>query len=245
MQDYQPHNLLLKNRNILITGAGSGIGQAVAKAFAAHGATVILLGRKKKKLEETYDAIESAGGPMPAMMPFDLEKAPTADYYALGETLLDEFGVLHGLVHCAAQLSLLSRVDDYDVETWNKVIQVNLTAPFILTQACLPLLRKADDASVIFTSDRIGRKGKAYWGAYAVSKSGIEGLMETLADELENSQIRVNSVAPGPTQTALRAWAFPGEDPRSLPEPETRILNYLYLAGPDSSGITGQRFDSE
>lgn len=244
MSDYQPANDLLNGRTILVTGAGSGIGQAVAKAFASHGATVVLLGRTEKKLEETYDAIMGAGGPTPAIIQFDLEKAPSEDYYRLGETLFGEFGALHGLVHCAAKLSLLSRIDDYDVETWNKVIQVNLTAPFILTQACLPLLRRADDASIIFTSDRIGRKGKAYWGAYGVSKSGIEGLMETLADELENSQIRVNSIAPGPTQTALRAWAFPGEDPSKLPEPESRTAPYLYLAGPDSKGVNGQRHEA-
>jgi NAD(P)-dependent dehydrogenase (short-subunit alcohol dehydrogenase family) len=244
MPDYQPQKDLLASRNILVTGAGSGIGQAVAKAYATHGATVILLGRTEKKLEETYDAIESSGGPTPALIAFDLEKAPTEDYYKLGETLYSEFGTLHGLVHCAAKLSLLSRVDDYDVETWNRVIQVNLTAPFILTQACLPLLRQADDASIIFTSDKVGRAGKAYWGAYGVAKAGIEGLMETLADELENSQIRVNSIAPGPTQTALRAWAFPGEDPRSLPRPQSRVTNYLYLMGPDSRGVSGQRFEA-
>lgn len=245
MPDYQPPKDLLKSHNILVTGAGSGIGQAVAKAYAEHGATVILLGRTQKKLEVTYDAIESAGWPTPALIAFDLEKAPVEDYYKLGETLLDEFGVLHGLVHCAAQLPLLSRIDDYDVKTWNKVIQVNLTAPFILTQACLPLLRKSDDASIIFTSDDIGRKGKAYWGGYTVSKAGIEGLMETLADELERSQIRVNSVAPGPTRTALRTWAFPGEDPKTHPLPEARISTYLYLAGPDSTGITGKRFNCD
>lgn len=243
MQDYQPSKDLLKDRNILVTGAGSGIGQAVAKAYAEHGATVILLGRTQKKLEKTYDAIESAGWPTPALIAFDLEKAPARDFYALGETLLKEFGLLNGLVHCAATLSLLSRIDDYDVKTWNKVIQVNLTAPFILTQACLPLLRMADDASIIFTSDHIGRKGKAYWGAYGVAKSGIEGLMETLADELENSAIRVNSIAPGPTRTSLRAWAFPGEDPQSIPSPESRVMNYLYLAGPDSRDLTGRKFE--
>jgi NAD(P)-dependent dehydrogenase (short-subunit alcohol dehydrogenase family) len=245
MPDYQPPKDLLKSRNILVTGAGSGIGQAVAKAYAEHGATVILLGRKQKKLEKTYDAIESAGWPTPALIAFDLEKAPVEDYYKLGDTLLSEFGTLHGLVHCAAELSLLSRIDDYDVTTWNRGIQVNLTAPFVLTQACLPLLRKSDDASIIFTSDQIGRKGKAYWGAYGVAKSGIEGLMETLADELENSQIRVNSIAPGATQSALRTWAFPGEDPSSLPRPESRVMNYLYLMGSDSRGVTGQRFEAD
>lgn len=244
MQDYQPTENLLEGRNILVTGAGSGIGQAVAKSFAAHGATVILLGRTQQKIAETYDAIESAGGPTPALITFDLEKAPVDDYYKLGGTLLNEFGALHGLVHCAAKLSLLSRIDDYDAETWNKVMQVNLTAAYLLTQSCLPLLRRAEDASIIFTSDQIGRRGKAYWGAYGISKSAIEGLMETLADELENSHIRVNSIAPGPTRTALRAWAFPGEDPSTLPTPDTRVCDYLYLMGADSAQVSGQRFDS-
>jgi NAD(P)-dependent dehydrogenase (short-subunit alcohol dehydrogenase family) len=240
MQNYHPSKSLLKARNILVTGAGSGIGQAAAKAFAAHGATVILLGRHEGRLEETYDAIDAAGGPTPAMISFDLEKAPAKDYYALGESLFEEFGVLHGLLHNAAQLALLSRVDDYDIETWQKVLQVNLTAPFLLTQACLPLLRKAEDASILFTSDERGRKGKAYWGAYGVSKFGIEGLMQTLADELENSHIRVNSIAPCPTRTSLRAWAYPGENPLTHPLPDSLMGSYLYLMGPDSKELNGE-----
>ncbi|MCU7916979.1 MAG: YciK family oxidoreductase [Candidatus Thiodiazotropha sp. (ex Epidulcina cf. delphinae)] len=240
MHDYRPDKDILKERVILVTGAGSGIGQAAAKAFAEHGATVVLLGRNERRLEETYDAIETAGSPTPILIPFDLEKAPASDYYALGESLYQEFGQLHGLLHNAAQLALLSRIDDFDPETWNKVIQVNLTAAFLLTQACLPLLRRSDDASIIFTSDQVGRKGKAYWGAYGVSKFGLEGLMQTLADELEESQIRVNSIAPGPTQTALRAWAYPGEDPSRLPLPESIVGNYLYLMGPDSQNVNGQ-----
>ncbi|MCU7804503.1 MAG: YciK family oxidoreductase [Candidatus Thiodiazotropha sp. (ex Lucinoma annulata)] len=245
MQENHPEKELLKERIILVTGAGSGIGQAAAKAFAEHGATVVLLGRNERKLEATYDLIEAAGWPTPALIPFDLEKAPVDDYYALGESLYHEFGQLHGLLHNAAQLALLSRIDDFDPETWNKVIQVNLTAAFMLTQACLPLLRKADDASIIFTSDQLGRKGKAYWGAYGVSKFAIEGLMQTLAHELEDSQIRVNSIAPGPTQTALRAWAYPGEDPSTLPLPESIMANYLYLMGPDSKKTNGQALSAQ
>ena len=245
MHDYQPGKTLLSNRTIMVTGAGSGIGQAAAKAFAAHGATVVLLGRHEGRLEETYDAIESAGSPTPAIIAFDLEKAPANDYYALGESLYEEFGKLHGLLHNAAQLALLSRIDDYDHETWQKVIQVNLTAPFLLTQACLPLLRKAEDASILFTSDQRGRKGKAYWGAYGVSKFGIEGLMQTLADELENSNIRVNSIAPGPTRTSLRAWAYPGENPLSHPLPESLMSSYLYLMGPDSLQVNGQALTAQ
>jgi NAD(P)-dependent dehydrogenase (short-subunit alcohol dehydrogenase family) len=245
MQDYKPDKDLLRERIILVTGAGSGIGQAAAKAFAEHGATVVLLGRHQGRLEKTYDAIEAAGSPTPALIPFDLEKAPTEDYYALGETLYQEFGQLHGLLHNAAKLALLSRIDDFDPETWNSVIQVNLNAAFLLTQACLPLLRRADDASILFTSDQVGRKGRAYWGAYGVSKFAIEGLMQTLADELENSQIRVNSIAPGPTQTAMRAWAYPGENPASLPLPEQIMQNYLYLMGPDSKDIHGKALAAE
>ncbi|MCU7847598.1 MAG: YciK family oxidoreductase [Candidatus Thiodiazotropha sp. (ex Lucinoma kastoroae)] len=245
MQENHPEKELLKERIILVTGAGSGIGQAAAKAFAEHGATVVLLGRNERKLEATYDLIEAAGGPTPALIPFDLEKAPVDDYYALGESLYQDFGQLHGLLHNAAQLALLSRIDDFDPETWNKVIQVNLTAAFMLTQACLPLLRKAADASIIFTSDRLGRKGKAYWGAYGVSKFAIEGLMQTLAHELEDSQIRVNSIAPGPTQTTMRAWAYPGEDPSTLPLPESIMANYLYLMGPDSKKTNGQALSAQ
>jgi NAD(P)-dependent dehydrogenase (short-subunit alcohol dehydrogenase family) len=240
MQDYNPDKNILKDRVIMVTGAGSGIGQAAAKSFAQHGATVVLLGRNEPRLEKTYDQIDAAGCPTPALIPFDLEKAPKEDYYALGESLYQEFGQLNGLLHNAAKLALMSRIDDYDPETWNSVIQVNLNAAFLLTQACLPLLRRADDASIIFTSDQVGRKGRAYWGAYGVSKFAIEGLMQTLADELENSQIRVNSIAPGPTQTALRAWAYPGEDPTTLPLPEDIMSNYLYLMGPDSKAINGQ-----
>ncbi len=245
MHDYTPGANLLKDRIILVTGAGSGLGQSAAKTFARYGATVVLLGRTLSKLEETYDAIEASGGTQPAIIPLNLESATQQDYYSLSETLYNEFGRLDGLLHNAAQLALLSRIDDYDLETWNKVLQVNLTAPFILTQACLPLLRQAEDASIIFTSDTVGRTGKAYWGGYGVSKFGIEGLMQILAQELESSQIRVNSLNPGPVRTKLRALAYPGEDPASVPEPDSIMNLYLYLMGPDGKGENGRAFDAQ
>lgn len=245
MHDYTPGANLLKDRIILVTGAGSGLGQSAAKTFARYGATVVLLGRTLSKLEETYDAIEASGGTQPAIIPLNLESATQQDYYSLSETLYNEFGRLDGLLHNAAQLALLSRIDDYDLETWNKVLQVNLTAPFILTQACLPLLRQAEDASIIFTSDTVGRTGKAYWGGYGVSKFGIEGLMQILAQELESSQIRVNSLNPGPVRSKLRALAYPGEDPASVPEPDSIMNLYLYLMGPDGKGENGRAFDAQ
>jgi NAD(P)-dependent dehydrogenase (short-subunit alcohol dehydrogenase family) len=246
MIDYQPDKNLLQGRTILVTGAGSGIGRTISESLAAHGATVVLLGRTLSKLEQVYDAIEAAGGPQPAIYPMNLEGATPQHYQELKEKLDEEFGSLEGLLHNAAELLMLSRIDDYDVHNWYKIQQVNLNAPFLLTQACLPLLRKAQDASVLFTSDHVGRRGKAYWGAYGVSKFGIEGLMQILAEETrDNSNIRVNSVAPGPTRTNMRTLAYPGEDPASVKPPEDLIPLYLWLLGPDSKGTTGRAFDAE
>ena len=244
METYNPPANLLKERVILVTGAGSGIGRAAAQAFAAHGASVILLGRNLRHLEETYDLIEEAGGPKPAIMPMNLESATEHELNGMAVTIGQEFGRLDGILHNAAKLAMLSRIDDYDLETWNEVLRVNLTAPFLITRACLPLLRASEDASILFTSDRIGRKGKAYWGAYGVSKFGLEGLMQILSEELEDSSIRVNSIAPCPTRTSLRAYAYPAEDPNTLPEPATLLRSYLYLMGPDSKGVNGQAFEA-
>lgn len=246
MRDYQAPKDLLSGRTILVTGAGDGIGRSAALAFAAHGATVVLLGRTIAKLEAVYDAIEAAGGLQPAIYPMNLEGATERDYLELAKTLEQEFGSLEGLLHNAAQLKLLSRVDDYDAETWYQVLQVNLNAPFMLTQACLPLLRNAEDASLVFTTDQLGRRAKAYWGAYAVSKFGLEGLMQVLAEETRgSSNIRVNSVAPGPTRTNLRAQAYPGEDPRTVKPADQLMPLYLWLMSADSIGTTGQALNGD
>lgn len=246
MRNYEPPKDLLAGRTILVTGAGDGIGRAASIAFATHGATVILLGRTTAKLESVYDAIEEAGGEQAAIYPLNLEGATDKDYYDLAQTIEQEFGVLDGLLHNAAQMRLLSRIDDYDAQTWFQVMQVNLNGPFMLTQACLPLLRKADDASIVFTSDTVGRKAKAYWGAYAVSKYGIEGLAKVLAEETDESpNFRVNTIDPGPTRTTLRATAYPGEDPMTNKPPEELMPFYLWLMGPDSRGVTGQALDAE
>lgn len=243
MLDYRPPKDLLAGRIILVTGAGDGIGRAAAISFAAHGATLVLLGRTMKKLEQTYDAIEEAGGPQPAILPLSLETATPQSYHELAATLETEFGRLDGLLHNAAEFPYFSRIEDYDPETWNRVLQVNLNAPFLLTQACLPLLRRSTDASLIFTSVQSAHRGKVFMGAYGVSKFALDGLMQILAAETDATQLRVNSIAPCPTRTSLRAQVYPGEDADTLPTPESLMPTYLYLMGPDSRGIRGRIFE--
>lgn len=241
MQDYVPRPDLLTDRIILVTGAAEGIGRAVARACARHGATVILSGADEARLETVYDDIETDGAPQPASLPLDLEQADEQLYLGVASTIGDEFGRLDGLVHCATYIPFLSRVDDYDAKEWERVLRINLTAPFLLTQACMPLLRAADDASVVFTSDRVGRKGLAYWGAYGAAAFGIEGLMQTLAEETrDSSNIRANSLDPGAVRSAQRRQLYPGEDPNGLPTPDSVTPDYLWLLGPDSRGTTGQ-----
>jgi NAD(P)-dependent dehydrogenase (short-subunit alcohol dehydrogenase family) len=245
-RSYQPAPGSHAGRVIVVTGAGSGIGRAVAIALAAQGATVGLLGRTPRKLEAVYDEIVAAGGPKPALLPFNLETAAAPEYDALQEALRQEFGRLDGLAHVAGILGALAPIDHYDVPVWCRVLHVNLTAPFILTQSCLPLLRLADDASVVFTSSSVGRRGRAYWGAYAASKFGLEGLMQVLAHELEGTtRIRSNSVNPGGVRTQMRLQAYPAENRDALPEAESVVAPFLYLLGPDSVGVNGQAFDCQ
>ncbi len=241
MLDYTPSNTLLTDRIILVTGAGDGIGKAAAKSFAAHGATVVLLGRTTAKLEAVYDEIEQAGHPQPAIYPMNLEGATPNDYENLAQVLIKNFGKLDGLLHNAGILGSLTPIEHYNVDQWYKIMQVNLNAPFLLTKACLKVMKQSTDASIIFTSANVGRTGKAYWGAYSAAYFGIEGLMQVLADELEiNTKIRVNSIDPGAVQTKIRTDNYPGEDPNILPLPADIMSLYLYLIGPDSIKVSGQ-----
>lgn len=237
---------LLAGRNVLVTGAASGIGRAAAIAFAAHGATVALLDYRRAPLEEVYDAIERRGAPRPAILEFDLARADPPAYAAAAYTLEREFGRLDGLLHNAAQLGVLAPIEHYDAAAWTTVLQVNLTAAFLLTRACLPLLKRAADASIVFTTADVGRRGRAYWGAYGAACFALEGLAQILADEVAaNTRIRVNTLDPGPVRTALRAEAYPGEDPLQHPAAEAIMSVYLYLMGPDSRGISGRAFTAE
>ena len=243
---YKPRGDLLKDRVILITGAGDGIGRAAALSFANHGATVGLLGRTLKKLEVLYDEIVSAGYPMPSIAVIDLAKAQGPDYFELAERIDKDYGRLDGLLHNAGILGELCPIEQYDIGLWAEVMHVNLTVPFVLTQVLTPQLKKSADASVVFTSSGVGRTGRAFWGAYAVSKFGIEGLSQVMADETrEAGRIRVNCINPGRTRTAMRRKAYPAEDANTLSAPEQILAAYLYLMGPESQGVTGQSFDAQ
>ncbi|PYC27605.1 YciK family oxidoreductase [Aquipseudomonas alcaligenes] len=246
MFDYSARPDLLQGRVILVTGAGRGIGAAAAKTFAAHGATVLLLGKSEENLNQVYDQIEAAGHPQPVVIPFNLETALPHQYDELAATVEAEFGRLDGLLHNAAIVGPRTPLEQLSGDNFMRVMQVNVNAMFMLTSTLLPLLKLSEDASVLFTSSSVGRKGRAYWGAYAVSKFATEGLMQVLADEVDGiANVRANSVNPGATRTGMRAQAYPGENPANNPLPEAIMPVYLYLMGPDSRDVNGQAFDAQ
>jgi NAD(P)-dependent dehydrogenase (short-subunit alcohol dehydrogenase family) len=243
---FKPRPDELAGRVIAITGPTQGIGHAVALACAAHGANVILIGRNVRKLEAVHAQIEAGATAEATIAPLDLEAALASDYDALAAATLERYGRLDGLLHNASLLGMLAPIEHYDVPTWCRVLHVNLTAAFALTQVLLPALKRSEDASVVFTSSGVGRKARAFWGAYAVSKFAVEGLTQVLAAELENvSSIRVNALNPGPARTFTRRQAYPAEDAQNLPSPETLTPAYLALLGPASRGVTGGSFDAQ
>jgi|TARA_R110000772_G_scaffold39329_1_gene92563 NAD(P)-dependent dehydrogenase (short-subunit alcohol dehydrogenase family) len=236
----------LQNKIILVTGAGDGIGRAAALSYAQHGATVILLGRTVEKLEAVYDEIEAAAYPQAAIYPLHLRGAVMKDYEELANTIEREFGRLDGLLHNAGVLGQRRTLAQTTVDSWDEVLHVNLSAPFMMTQALLPMLAAAENASIILTSSSVGRKGRAFWGAYAISKFGTEGMMQILADEeFDLNNTRVNSINPGATQTVMRRTAYPGENPQDNPLPEVIMPLYLYLMSDDSKAVNGQQFDAQ
>lgn len=246
MINYQAPKNLLKNRIVLVTGAGDGIGKTAALNYAKHGATVILLGRTTKKLDLVYDEIEKLGYPQAAIVPLNLDGATEHDYIELANIIENEFGQLDGLLHNASILGNRTSLINYEPSTFEQVMRVNVTSQFLLTQALMPMLMKSDASSVIFTSSSVGRKAKAYWGAYAISKFATEAMMQLLSEELEEtSNIRVNAINPGATRTNMRAYAYPAEDPNSIATPEEIMPTYLYLMGKDSLMVNGQSIDAQ
>ena len=247
MFDYQAPSQLLKDKVILVTGAGDGIGKVAAITYAKHGATVILLGRTIKKLEAVYDHIEKLGHPQAAIVPLNLDGAAEHDYIELANTIESEFGHLDGILHNAGLLGERTPIATYDLALFEQVMRVNVTSQLLLNQALLPLMQKAEHASIVFTSSGVGRKAKANWGAYAVSKFATEAMMQLFSNELAelSPNIRANAINPGATRTSMRANAYPEEDPETLATAEDIMPVYLYLMGNDSLNINGQSLDAQ
>lgn len=240
-QSYTPAPDLLAGRVILVTGAGQGLGRAVALACARHGATVALLGRRQEKLEAVYDAITAAQGPEPALVPLDLEAVGSAECEGLAQLVRRDLKRLDGIAHCASHFVPLGPLANQSAETWMALLKVNLVAPFAITRACLPLLASAPGSSVVFTGETHGAQPKAYWGGFAVSKSGLSALAHIWADERGNApDPRMNVLIPGPIASPQRARSHPGEDPASLRSVEEAARGYLWLLGPDSAPASGK-----
>ncbi|MBW8190224.1 YciK family oxidoreductase [Neiella marina] len=233
-----------KNKVILVTGAGAGIGRQAATSLAAHGATVILLGRTVEKLEQVYDAIVASGGPEPAIIPLDLKGATEKHYLDMAATIESSLGQLDGVLHNASELGVLGSIEQTDMAMFDEVMKVNVTAQLNMTKALLPLLKKADAGRIVFTSSSVGKKGRAFWNAYAISKFATEGLMQVLADEMSNTNVRVNCINPGATQTGMRAKAYPAEDVSLLKQPADLMPLYLYLLSVQAQE-NGQSIDAQ
>jgi len=233
----------LRERVVLITGASGGLGRATALAATRAGASVILLGRKVRALEKAYDELGALGLAQPAIYPLDLSGATPNDYAELAATIEREFGRLDGIVHAAAHFGGLQPAANIAPDEWLRSLHVNLSAPFMLTQACLPLLQQAGDASVVFVLDDPARMAKAHWGAYGVAKQGLSGLASILHEELENTSIRVHALLPMPMRTALRRAAYYGENTLDLPVPDVAADALVYLLGADGVAARGKVLD--
>lgn len=245
MNNYSAPANLLDEKVILITGAGDGIGAEAAKTFARYGATCILLGRTVSKLEAVYDDIIAEGGAEPAIVPMDLAGATPAHYKGMADTIDSQFGRLDGVLHNASLLGDLSPFAQIEEKEWLDVMQVNVNSAAFMTQALIGVLKKSPQASVVFTSSGVGRKGRSFWGGYAVSKFATEGMMQVLADEYKNTSLRFNCINPGATRTSMRAKAYPAENAQTLKTPAEIMPAYLYLMGDDSVGVNGESLDCQ
>ncbi|MEX2495548.1 MAG: YciK family oxidoreductase [Woeseia sp.] len=243
---YEPTPGLLQDRIILVTGASDGIGRALAIRAAKLGAQVLLHGRNSGKLEAVHDEILQANPSCKTSIAvMDLATADSDAYMALADSIEQQFGRLDGLVNNAGILGQRLSIEQYDAAEWQRVLHVNLTAAFALTKVLLPLLKKSQDPSVIFTSSGVGREGRAFWGAYSVSKFGTEALSQILAAENKHVPVRVNCINPGPTRTRMRLEAYPAEDRDALKAPEDVLSPYIYLLGPDGRAVTGESLDAQ
>lgn len=245
MFNYKPSENCLQNKTILVTGAGSGIGRQAALTYAKLGATVILLGKTVEKLESIYDEIVENGYAEPAIIPLDLKGATKQNYIDMASTIANQFGKLDGALFNASMLGELTPYNQIHEQIWDEVIKVNVTAQHLMAQALIPTLLLADNASLVFTSSGVGSKGRAFWGPYSVSKFATEGLMQVIADEYDESTLRVNAINPGATATPMRARAYPAENQEKLSTAEQIMPLYIYLMSDDSKSVTGQVLNAQ
>lgn len=234
----------LRDRVVVVTGAAGGLGRAAALSVARAGATTVLLGRKVRPLEKVYDEVAGLGLPQPAIYPLDLEGASPRDYEELAESIEREFGRLDGIVHGAAHFAGLQPSAAIDPLDWLRTLHVDLTAPFLLTQACLPLLTRSADAGVVFVFDDLERVGRAHWGAYGVAKHGLAGLFSILHQENESGPLRIHALLPPPLRTALRRTAYFGENSLELPKPESVAGAVVYLLSLEGAPARGKVLDA-
>ena len=235
----------LNQRTILITGASDGIGQQAAVSFANHGATVILLGRNEQKLQQTARAVAEQGFETPTYFSLDMLTANKSDYDTLATHISQQYGRLDGVLHSAGLLGNIEPIEAISTNVFDDVMQVNVKAQLLLTQAILPLLKAAPDGRLVFTTSTVGHVGRAGWGTYSISKFATEGMMQVLADELQDTSVRVNAINPGGTRTSMRAQAFPSEDPMTLKTPLDIMPLYLYLMAPEGINEHGQCIDAQ
>ena len=245
MFDYQIKDNSLNNKTILITGAGDGIGKQAALTYAKLGATIILLGKTVNKLEAVYDEIIALGAPEPAIIPLDMKGATKQNYIDMAATIESQFGKLDGVLMNASMLGELTPFTQIHEQIWDEVMKVNLTSQFLMSQALIPVLLKSESASLVYTSSGVGRKGRAFWGPYSVSKFATEGMMELIADEFEGNVLRCNAINPGATKTKMRASAYPAEDKSKLASAEDIMPLYVYLMSDDSKGVNGESLNAQ
>ncbi|OEF26917.1 YciK family oxidoreductase [Vibrio rumoiensis] len=243
--NYSVSPTALAGKVILVTGAGDGIGKVAALEYAQKGATVILLGRTVSKLEATYDEIEKNGGPQAAIIPLDMKGATKQNYLDMADTIGDQFGKLDGILHNASLLGSITPFEQIEEAAFDDVMQVNVKAQLLMTQALLRLVHKSDDGRIVFTSSTVGHIGRAYWASYSISKFATEGMMQILADELSDTSVRVNAINPGATRTKMRASAYPAEDTELLKTPADIMPLYVYLMAPEGKEVHGQCIDAQ
>ncbi len=248
--EWKPAADSLRDRVVLVVGAAGALGRASALAAAQAGARVVLLGRKPRALEKVYDEIEVTHAGAAAIYPLDLSGATPQHYADLAATIAREYAQLDGIVFAAAQFDGLQPVAEIKPEAWLRTMQVNLTAPFLLIQACADLLQgnataaaQSTDASVVFVIDDPARVGKAFWGGYGVSKYALAGLLSILHEEWESSRVRMHALLPAPMRSMLRRAAYFGENTVALPTADATAQAAVYLLGDDARGARGRVLD--